>query len=144
MINLAVLGKKDLIKYLLKFTFFILIIIVASKILLRKENENNFFIELIDDKKITKFLDEIIPGIKELNENGDEENFYNKINPLEMALKMELGALESIIRTNNIEENIKNSNTEDIASSVAENNYHILEQAKTRIKYTNSAKQCAR
>ena len=139
MINLAVINKKDLIKYILKFTAFIIIIVIASNILLKNKDNSKFSINFFDDKNVTAFLNEMIPGIKELNTKEDKEKKENnnKVNPLEIALKMELGILDTTNRKIKEGEDTKNnSNENQIASSISEDiNYHQLEQAKTRIKH---------
>ena len=89
MINLAVINKKDLIRYILKFTIFILIIIVASKVLVGNKENFKFSLDVINEKEVIGFLDETIPGISQLNTKENNEETHDKINPLELALKME-------------------------------------------------------
>ena len=66
MINLAVINKKDLIKYLIKLAIIIIIIIVASNLFSKKEKVN-IKIGLLNQEKLIACLDETIPGIKQLN-----------------------------------------------------------------------------
>lgn len=136
MINLAVISKKDLIKYILKFTVFILVLIVLSNIL--KESKGKFTFNILNEKEVIGLLDEAIPGISQLNTKEDNKKIYENINPLELVLKMELGAIDTTIQKNKKEAEI--TKTEEIASSIIEENKEQVEHAKTRIKYTGSTK----
>ena len=62
MINLAVINKKDLIKYIFKLAIVVTIITIATKILPKKEASNRKA-SIINDKNLTACLDQTIPGI---------------------------------------------------------------------------------
>ena len=136
MINLAVINKKDLIKYVLKFTVFILIIILSSNILLGTKEKLTF--NFINEKEVTAFLDETIPGISQLNTKEEKEKLYDNMNPLELALKMQISALDTIIKKTINDEELGDGQA--VASSVTIENEEKIEQAKTRIKYRSSTK----
>ena len=142
MINLAVINKKDLIRYILKFTIFILIIIVASKVLVGNKENFKFSLDFINEKEVIGFLDETIPGISQLNTKENNEETHDKINPLELALKMELGAIDTTKKIN-LEDN------NEVANSIQEEDKEKVQQAKTGLatevvpnnvpdKFTNS------
>ena len=100
MINLAVINKKDLIKYLVKLAIIIAIITIASNIFNGKE-KGNIKISLISEEKLIACLDETIPGIKQLNTKEEQEEYRKEIEPLKLALRMELEMMDSIILKEN-------------------------------------------
>jgi len=96
MINLAVINKKDLIKYIIKLAIAITIIAIASNVFSKKDKEN-MKISLINEQKLIACLDETIPGIKQLNTKEEQEEYIKEIEPLKLALKLELEMMDSMI-----------------------------------------------
>lgn len=101
MINLAVFNIKDIIKYLLKITLVILIIVGLTKYF------SNFKTKLnISKNSFLSCLDIVIPSIKNINKQ--EETYNNdKIEPLKLALSIELGMIDSVTENEDTDENNK-------------------------------------
>ena len=100
MINLAVINKKDLIKYLIKLAIIIIIIIVTTNLFSKKEKVN-IKIGILNQEKLIACLDETIPGIKQLNTKEEQEENRKEIEPLKLALRMELEMMDSMILKEN-------------------------------------------
>ena len=139
MINLAVINKKDLIKYLIKLAVIIFFIITALNVFSNKDKKKEISINLINEKSATAFLDETIPGIKELNAKNNEEKTEDneKYNPLGIALKMELGMLDTLIKK---EQEENNGAISDEAVSITVEEQPQVIQAETRTKYSCNRK----
>lgn len=109
MINLAVIELKDIIKYLIKITLLIAIIVGLTKYF------SGFKIKLnIDKNSFLSCLDTVIPSIRSVNKK--EQNAKNNIEPLKMALGVELGMMDSIEKNGANTENVENA-----AENVVEN-----------------------
>ncbi len=89
MINLAVIELKDIIKYLVKITIVIAIIVGLTKYF------SSFKMKLnITKNTFLSCLDTVIPSIKNVNKTEEEKSA--KIEPLKMALELELGMIDSL------------------------------------------------
>ena len=108
MINLAVIELKDIIKYLIKITLLIAIIVGLTKYFSGFKTKLN-----IDKNSFLSCLDTVIPSI--ISVNKKEQNAKNNIEPLKMALGVELGMLDSIAK------NGENTTVEGEAENVVEN-----------------------
>lgn len=108
MINLAVIELKDIIKYLIKITLLIAIIVGLTKYFSGFKTKLN-----IDKNSFLSCLDTVIPSIRSVNKK--EQNAKNNIEPLKMALGVELGMLDSIAK------NGENTTVEGEAENVVEN-----------------------
>lgn len=91
MINLAVIELKAVIKYLIKITVIIVIIVGLTRFFSGFKNKVN-----VEKGPLLSCLDTVIPSIK--NVNKKENNTEKKVNiePLKMALGVELGMMDSI------------------------------------------------
>ena len=118
MVNLTVISKKDITKYLIKFIIISGIIIFLTKYLMNLSN-NTKMPELISKFEFTGCLDDTIPAIKQVNnENIDSEDYIEKIDPSKLVIGMQLSMLENLknkeeIKDENIneKENIYNETT---------------------------------
>ena len=109
MINLAVIELKDIIKYLIKITLLIAIIVGLTKYFSGFKTKLN-----IDKNSFLSCLDTVIPSIRSVNKK--EQNAKNNIEPLKMALGVELGMMDSIEKNGANTENVENA-----AENVVEN-----------------------
>ena len=125
MINLAVIQLKDIIKYLLKLTIVITVIVGLTKYFTNLKIKLN-----IEKNSFLSCLDTVIPSIK--NVNAKEENKTAKVEPLKMALGLELGVIDSI-KSNEKEEGEENSQNSQNNQEKQEENEDI-EEAKTGIE----------
>ena len=111
MINLAVIELKDIIKYLMKITIVIAIVVILTKYFSGLKTKLN-----IDKNSFLACLDTVIPSIKNVNKKDENVSNKAKIEPLKMALGIELGMLEAT--TNKSED--KEKNDEDNVNVLAE------------------------
>ena len=109
MSNLAVIELKDIIKYLIKITLLIAIIVGLTKYFSGFKTKLN-----IDKNSFLSCLDTVIPSIRSVNKK--EQNAKNNIEPLKMALGVELGMMDSIEKNGANTENVENA-----AENVVEN-----------------------
>ena len=109
MINLAVIELKDIIKYFVKITLIIAIIVGLTKYFSSFKTKLN-----IDKNSFLSCLDTVIPSIRSVNKK--EQNAKNNIEPLKMALGVELGMMDSIEKNGANTENVENA-----AENVVEN-----------------------
>ena len=109
MINLAVIELKDIIKYLIKITLLIAIIVGLTKYFSGFKTKLN-----IDKNSFLSCLNTVIPSIRSVNKK--EQNAKNNIEPLKMALGVELGMMDSIEKDGANTENVENA-----AENVVEN-----------------------
>ncbi len=106
MINLAVIELRDIIKYFIKITLLIVVIVGLTKYFASFKNKLN-----IEKSSFLSCLDTVIPSIKSVNEK-EEESTETTIEPLKMALGVELGMIDSIEK--NTEDEIVEEGTEDV------------------------------
>lgn len=132
MINLAVIELRDIIKYLIKITLLIAIIVGLTKYFSGFKTKLN-----IDKNSFLSCLDTVIPSIRSVNKK--EQNSKNKIEPLKMALSMELGMIDSIEKDGNREtsgetaENVKDE--QETENAIKENEIDgEIEEAKTGLE----------
>lgn len=130
MINLAVVNLKDIGKYLLKIAIMLLILWLFSKFFLYFNYDSNQNTIKIETSKLLEYLDETIPGIKQVNNNKEMmESDINKIKPVKAILETQLGMIynvknktEEIIDEQQInEEEIQHAQT-GLETQVIENN----------------------
>ena len=122
MINLAVIELKDIIKYLIKLTIIIVIVVGLTKYFSNLKTKLN-----VDKNSFLACLDTVIPSIKNVNKKDEVVDGASKIEPLKMALEVELGMIDSI-EENNEEQNIKvGTNTEEDSEENEESSNEIQE-----------------
>ena len=122
MINLAVINKKDLIKYIIKLVFAIIIVAIFSG-LLSKNNIKHIKINLMNKESLIACLDETIPGIKQLNSKEEQEEKIKEIEPLKLALRLEIEMMDNMKLKEKKDEDIQmaqNSNEENSKEEVIE------------------------
>lgn len=131
MINLAVIELKDIIKYFVKLTLIIVIIVGLTKYFSSLKTKLN-----IDKSSFLSCLDTVIPSIKSVNKK--EQSTKNNIEPLKMALGVELGMMDSIEK--NGENAVVEGETEDVignqenAEETAENADDKIQEAETGLE----------
>ena len=107
MINLAVVNIKDITKYILKLLLVCLILWGFSKIFTNKKLENTD-IKIITGKiDIQECLDEVIPGIKQINNKNEENKLLKDINNIEPKRIILGSTMAMIYNTKNKEEEVK-------------------------------------
>ena len=132
MINLAVFELRDIIKYLIKITLLVAIIVGLTKYFSSFKTKLN-----IDKNSFLSCLDTVIPSIRSVNKK--EQNTKNNIEPLKMALGVELGMMDSVEKNDNGETNSENSENltgdMDIGNTTQESETDgELEEAKTGLE----------
>lgn len=134
MINLAVIELKDIIKYLIKITLLIAIIVGLTKYFSGFKTKLN-----IDKNSFLSCLDTVIPSIRSVNKK--EQNAKNNIEPLKMALGVELGMMDSIEKNGANTENVENAaenvveNETSAENAIGNNNIdEEIQEAETGLK----------
>lgn len=131
MINMAVFNLKDIIKYLIKTTIIIAVVIGFMRYFsVAKENITKQ-LHAIESVSFISCLDTTIPGIDSLNK---EEQDTIQINPLKMALKIELGMLSSM-ETKSIDVDISDTNTKTNIENIEKTNQEEpIQKAEIELK----------
>lgn len=114
MVNVTVINRKDVVKYLVRIGIAIIMVSILARYFsgLKEKNISNMAkIEEESKKAFISCLDDTIPTIQEVNKNeiGDLDN-DNYVEPLKLALTKELGVLNSIEKKYVSEELIELSN----------------------------------
>lgn len=128
MVNMAVISLKDIVKYLIKviaITFIIVIIIKYSSYI--KNNLNKT--EILKSNSMLSCIDTTIPGIASVN-HATTETATKTIEPLKLALGIELGMITSISKEENNPSSEVIAKQNDEEEKVKQN----VEQAKTGLK----------
>lgn len=120
MVNVTVINRKDVVKYLVRIGMAIIMVSILARYFsgLKENNISNMVkIEEESKKAFISCLDDTIPTIQEVNKNeiGDLDN-DNYVEPLKLALTKELGVLNSIEKKYVSEEIIELSNESSISS----------------------------
>ncbi len=120
MVNVTVINRKDVVKYLVRIGIAIIMVSILARYFsgLKEKNISNMAkIEEESKKAFISCLDDTIPTIQEVNKNeiGDLDN-DNYVEPLKLALTKELGVLNSIEKKYVSEELIELSNESSISS----------------------------
>lgn len=133
MINLAVIEIKDILKYLVKITVIVTIIVALTRYFsnfrtrirnTRQEVENYTFLSCLDTEISS------IKNVNNKNQNTLMEKEYEE--PLKMALKVELGMMDSIVKGEEKNEKIKENDTENNTLSNEEN--EVIQEAKVGVE----------
>ena len=105
MINLAVIDLKDIVKYLIKITVIIVIVVALTKFFssfkTKLNTEKNPFLEC---------LDTVVPSISTVNKKETAIAETGKIEPLKMALGIELGVIDSLEKNGTETKNQRRAN----------------------------------
>ncbi len=120
MVNVTVINRKDVVKYLVRIGIAIIMVSILARYFsgLKEKNISKMVkIEEESKKAFISCLDDTIPTIQEVNKNeiGDLDN-DNYVEPLKLALTKELGVLNSIEKKYVSEEIIELSNESSISS----------------------------
>ncbi|HBC84579.1 MAG TPA: hypothetical protein DCZ30_03940 [Clostridiales bacterium] len=120
MVNVTVINRKDVVKYLVRIGIAIIMVSILARYFsgLKEKNISKMVkIEEESKKAFISCLDDTIPTIQEVNKNeiGDLDN-DNYVEPLKLALTKELGVLNSIEKKYVSEELIELSNESSISS----------------------------
>ena len=125
MINLAVIELKDIVKYLIRITLVIAIVVFLTKFFASFKTNLN-----IEKNSFLSCLDTVVPSIKAVNKKEESISAGSKVEPLKLALGIELGVIEST-----------EPNSEDTAVEVTESsentsgeNEEELQEAETGVK----------
>ncbi len=128
MINLAVVELKDIVKYLIKITIVIVIAVGLTKYFSSFKTKLN-----IDKNSLLSCLDTVIPSIKNVNKKDEVQASSKNIEPLKMALGVELGMMDSTEKNNSTtqENNAENNSNQQVANNESTN--QNLEEPKTNV-----------
>lgn len=128
MINLAVIEIKDIMKYLVRLTIVLTIVIGLTRYFSTFKTQMIHKTEDIKQVTFLSCLDMTIPSIKEFNHKDEKELEKNKKeSPIKMALGVELGMAETLIK--NEEKNKAQGKTEN-KDLQKENNINDAENTK--------------
>lgn len=123
MINLAVIELKDILKYIIKITIVILIVVGLTKYFSSFKTKIN-----LDKASFLSCLDTVIPSIKNVNKKDKSENNKNKVQPLKLALGVELGMMDSVQKDEEEKDNSTKLNENDL------NKEEEIKEAETGVK----------
>ena len=103
MINLAVIELKDIIKYLVRITLVIVIVVALTKFF------SGFKTKLNTEKNpLLECLDTVVPSISAVNKKETKIADKNKLDPLKMALGIELSMMDTLKENDvNTKENLE-------------------------------------
>ena len=128
MINVAVIELKDIIKYLIKLTIIIVIVVGLTKYFSNLKTKLN-----VDKNSFLACFDTVIPSIKNVNKKEEVVDGASKIEPLKMALEVELGMIDSI-EENNEEQNTKEGTNTEEDSEENEESSNEIQEAETGLE----------
>ena len=124
MINMAVLNLKDIIKYIAKITILVTAVIGITKYLSQNQSNIKNQIQETNNKKImTSFINIALPITNTENINETSTKLAS-INPLKLALEIELKAINCLEETKD----------EQTSSNEVKKSETKVEQAKTGLK----------
>ena len=140
MINLAVIDLKDIVKYLIKITAIIVIVVALTKFFSSLKTKLN-----TEKNPLLECLDTVVPSISTVNKKETEIAETGKIEPLKMALGIELGVIDSLEKngtetvTGDITEannEITNEGANGLVNETSENNIddEEIQEAETGLK----------
>lgn len=138
MVNVTVINRKDVVKYLVRIGIAIMIVSVLARYfsgLKEKDISKMVKIEEESKKAFISCLDDTIPTIQEVNkdENTAQDN-DNYIEPLKLALTKELGVLDSLEKRYVSENIMEPGNESSISSEDLEEQDRAKEEVQTDVK----------
>lgn len=145
MVNMTVVGKKDILKYGIKIGMLLLFLFIFSKVLDKdKEKEKVSIPNIVKKESLVQCIEGNIPIIKQTNNNKEDIDVnMNTINPLKMALDIQIGMINNIVvkevkneEINNKEEN-KEENKEKVEHAKTGLSTQVLEN-NVPTKFTNT------
>lgn len=134
MINLAVIELKDIIKYLVRITLVIVIVVALTKFF------SGFKTKLNTEKNpLLECLDTVVPSISAVNKKETKIADKNKLDPLKMALGIELSMMDTLKENDvntkeNLEEDGSFSNALSNTLTDEKGNAEEVQEAETGLK----------
>lgn len=143
MFNVAVINRKDILKYLVSITITLCLVMFVTRYFSDLEKKETAKLEIqekisgIMKTSLLICLDETIPGIKETNHelNNNDEEQVSKSEILGSLLKIELGMFKEEEKIAEIQNSASNQ-IENLETSNQEDENQILEVSRKRY-YTN-------
>lgn len=109
MINMAVVSLRDIIKYFIKITIVVAVILGVTKCFSNIQY-NISKAEVLQENSFLECLDMAVPGIASVN--NEEKINYPSLEPLKLALGIELEMMTSVSKKEENIENIENKQEE--------------------------------
>lgn len=138
MVNVTVINRKDVIKYLVRIGIAIMIVSILARYfsgLKEKDISKMIKIEEESKKAFISCLDDTIPTIQVVNKDEDKaQDNDNYIEPLKLALTKELGVLDSLEKRYVSENIIEQGNEPGISSEDLEEQDRAKEEVPTEVK----------
>ena len=130
MINLAVIEMKDIIKYLVRITIVITIVVFLTRYFSEIKTNFQSQTEKIEQQSFLSCLDTIVPSMKEINVEDEEELYHNAGGGLKTALGVELGMMDSI----KVKEEAKNTQIAEENQKEVQEESEELQKAQTGLE----------
>ena len=134
MINLAVIELKDIIKYLVRITLVIVIVVALTKFFAGFKTTLN-----TEKNPLLECLDTVVPSISAVNKKETKIADKNKLDPLKMALSIELSMMDTLKENDvntkeNLEEDGSFSNALSNTLTDEKGNAEEVQEAETGLK----------
>ncbi len=129
MINLAVVNLKDIVRYTLKTCAILLVLWIMYQFFSKSTINNTTIVASFDKATLIECIDEMIPGIRQLNNKEIytlEETDIEKVNPSKLMLGMQIEML------NNLQIKEQQEITPNTANEQTTEN--VVEQAQTGLQ----------
>ena len=127
MINLAVIELKDIFKYLIKITIIIAIVVGLTKFFTNFKSMLN-----IDKNAFLACFDTVIPSIRSVNKKEETVEIDSKdIDPIKLALGIELGMADSIEKKEEVQNQTEGENTNTEVTQENSDQVEELKEAET-------------
>ena len=128
MINMAVVNLKDIMKYLLKITILIIVVVSITKYLSQNQYNIKNQIQGTNNKDLLISLVNIALPMTNTKNIGETSTKLASIDPLKLALGIELKAIESLEK--------ENDNTEKVITNEPDKTNEVvtIEKAQTGLK----------
>lgn len=138
---MIVFSLRDLSKYLFKISILIIALFIFFKFIGSSKDKGIEIPTIVDNEKLVSCLDENIPGIKQVNNNEDDDIIKDSdIEPIKLVLGMEIASINTLKLKDSGQEVYENEYNEEevkvekaqigLTTKVIENNVPT--------KYTNS------
>lgn len=129
MINLAVIELKDIFKYIIKITLVIFVVVGLTKYFSSFKTKLN-----LEKSSFLSCLDTVIPSIKNINKKDENEDNNNKIQPLKLALGLELGMMDSLEKNEIEKDDSEGNENKDNKTTKEDTENEQIEEAETGVK----------
>ena len=127
MINLAVIEVKDIIKYLVRITIIVTVVVALTRYFLECRTNLQNQTEQLQQQSFLSCLDTVVPGMKEINGEDEEELYHQTGDTLKIVLEEELGMMRTI-------QNKEDMGTSKTEKKKSEEEQEKLQEAKTGLK----------